>query len=237
MRRVVAALGICVLLTCPWPLAATAAEEGSIADDTALLLACRKLAADPFAGTGPDEWSRPFQSIDPFKSIPVCREALRRHPGDPGLMLAASFAYLAGRKNEQARPLLERLVAQNNADAMLALSFISKGPEATDLLRRAAERGNASGMMLFGMTQLLGKGVPKDQLAGVRTLRRAAEAGSTRAMLLLASFYYKGDYGVGYNRAEAKRLLADAAGRGDRSAKEELANFERNEAFDAANKP
>jgi hypothetical protein len=42
---------------------------------------------------------------------------------------------------------------------------------------------------------------------------------------------------VGYNRAEAKRLLADAAGRGDRSAKEELANFERNEAFDAANKP
>ena len=35
------------------------------------------------------------------------------------------------------------------------------------------------------------------------------------------------------NRAEAKRLLAEAASRGDRNAKEELAKFESNEAFDA----
>jgi hypothetical protein len=52
-------------------------------------------------------------------------------------------------------------------------------------------------------------------------------------MLLLASFYYKGEYGIGYDRAEAKRLLAEAASRGDRNAKEELAKFESNEAFDA----
>ena len=233
MQRVLAALCNCFLLLASSAVTASAANQSSVADDTALLLACRKLSTDPFVGTGPEEWSRPFQSIDPFKAIPVCREALRRHPGDPALTMATAYAYLAGRKYDEARPLLERLVAQNNSEAMLALSFISKGPEGTDLLRRAAQVGNASGMMLYGMAQLLGKGTPKDEIAGVHNLRRAADAGSTRAMLLLASFYYKGEYGIGYDRAEAKRLLAEAASRGDRSAKEELAKFESNEAFDA----
>ena len=54
-------------------------------------------------------------------------------------------------------------------------------------------------------------------------------------MLVLANFYYKGDYGVGYNPGEAKRLLTQAADRGDPSAKEALANLERNLADDAAN--
>jgi TPR repeat protein len=88
--------------------------------------------------------------------------------------------------------------------------------------------------MLYGMAQLFGKGVPKDETGGVRTLRRAVEAGSTRAMLVLANFYYRGDYGVSYDPGEAKRLLSEAAARGDPSAKEALANFERNAADDAA---
>ena len=53
-------------------------------------------------------------------------------------------------------------------------------------------------------------------------------------MLVLANFYYKGDYGVGYNPGEAKQLLTQAADRGDPSAKEALANLERNLADDAA---
>ena len=53
-------------------------------------------------------------------------------------------------------------------------------------------------------------------------------------MLVLANFYYKGDYGVVYNPGEAKRLLTQAADRGDPSAKEALANLERNLADDAA---
>ena len=88
--------------------------------------------------------------------------------------------------------------------------------------------------MLYGMAQLFGQGVPKDETGGLSSLRRAAEAGSTRAMLVLANFYYKGDYGVGYNPGEAKRLLTQAADRGDPSAKEALANLERNLADDAA---
>jgi TPR repeat protein len=234
MRRVTAAFGICSLLLILSAVAALAAEPPSAADDAAPQKACAKLAADPFAGSGPREWSTPFQSIDAFQAIPVCKEALRRRPDDARLKLATAFAYIAGRKNDQAKPLLEDLVAQNNSDAMLALAFISTGAEATELMRKAGEGGNASGLMLYGMAQLFGKGVPKDEAGGLRSLRRAAEAGSTRAMLVLANFYYKGDYGVGYDPSEAKRLLTQAADRGDPSAKEALANLERNLAEDAA---
>jgi len=194
MRRVIAAFGICSLLVVLPTFTALAA------DDAALQKACLKLAADPFAGSGPREWSTPFQTIDAFQAIPVCREALRRQPDDARLKLATAFAYIAGRKNDEAKPLLDQLVAQNDSDAMLALAFISKGAEATELMRKAGEGGNASGLMLYGMA-------PKDETGGLSSLRRAAEAGSTRAMLVLANFYYKGDYGVGYNPGEAKRLL------------------------------
>jgi TPR repeat protein len=234
MQRVSAAVGISFLLVTLPAFVAFAADPPSAADDAALQKACMKLAADPFAGSGPKEWSTPFQSIDPFKAIPVCKEALRLHPDDANLKLAAAFAYIAGRKSDQAKPLLDQLVAQNNSDAMLALAFISKGAAATELMLKAGESGNASGLMLYGMAQLLGKGVPKDETEGVRTLRRAAEAGSTRAMLVLANLYYKGDYGVGYDPDEARRLLVEAAGLGDPGAKEALANLERNAAEDAA---
>jgi TPR repeat protein len=234
MRPVVAAFGIWSLLVISPAFAATAAEPPSAKDDATLKTACLKLAADPFAGSGPREWSTPFQTIDPFQAIPVCKEALRRHPDDASLKLATAFAYIAGRKNEQAKPLLEELVAQNNGDAMLALAFVSKGAEATELMRKAGESGNASGLMLYGMAQLFGKGVPKDETGGLRSLRRAVDAGSTRAMLVLANVYYKGDYGVGYDPAEAKRLIMQAVDRGDPSAKEALANLERNLAADAA---
>ena len=217
MRRVTAAFSVWSLLVILPVFAALAADPRSAADDAALQTACQKLAVDLFASSGPREWSTPFQSIDAFQAIPVCKEALRLHPDDARLKLAAAFAYIAGRKNEQAKPLLKQLAAQGNSDAMLALAFISTGPEATELMRKAAEGGNASGMMLYGMAQLFGKGVPKDETEGVRTLRRAAAVGSTRAMLVLANSYYEGDHGLGYDPGEAKRL-ADR-GRGPRRSK------------------
>lgn len=144
MRRVTAAFSVTSLLVILPVFAALAADPRSAADDAALQTACQKLAVDLFASSGPREWSAPFQSIDAFQAIPVCKEALRLHPDDARLKLAAAFAYIAGRKNEQAKPLLKQLAAQGNGDAMLALAFISTGPEATELMRNAAEGGNAS---------------------------------------------------------------------------------------------
>ena len=231
MRRVTAALGICSLLVILPAARGRAAICGGRCGPAQGLLEARRRS---IRRQRSPEWSTPFQTIDPFQAIPVCKEALRRQPDDARLKLATALAYIAGRKNDQAKPLLDQLVAQNNSDAMLALAFISKGAEATELMRKAGEGGNASGLMLFGMAQLFGQGVPKDETGGVRNLRRAAEAGSTRAMLVLANVYYKGDYGVGYNPSEARQLLMQAADRGDPNAKETLANLERNLADDAA---
>jgi TPR repeat protein len=210
------------------------AETDAGNDDAVVKEACQKLVADPFEGIGPEEWSRPFGAIDPFRAIPVCGEAVKRHPEHSELMLDLALAYLAGRKTEQAIPLLDRLVSQGNSSAMLALAFVSSKVGAAHLMRRAADAGNPSGLMLYGMAQMSGNGVPKDLTAGVQTLRRAAEAGSTRAMLVLANFYYNGEHGVGYNREEAKRLIIEAAERGDPSAKSALSHFELNAAAEAA---
>jgi TPR repeat protein len=232
MRCVLAAFAalaaLVVLQTCPGLAAADANK-----DDAVVKEACHKLVADPFQGRGPEEWSRPFQGIDPFRAIPVCKEALRRHPDDSALKLDLALAYLAGRKNEEATPLLDRLVSEGNGSAMLALAYISSKVGGAALMRRAAEAGNASGLMLYGMALMSGNGVPKDVTAGIQTMRKAAEAGSTRAMLILAHFYYKGENGVGYNRKEAERLVAEAAGRGDPNAKEALANLKLNAEVEA----
>jgi TPR repeat protein len=80
-------------------------------------------------------------------------------------------------------------------------------------------------MILFGMTQITGKGTEKNTLDGVRMIRRAADAGSTRAMLILANFYNSGVYGVGLNPREAKSLIAKAADLGDPAAKDMLASL------------
>jgi TPR repeat protein len=55
-------------------------------------------------------------------------------------------------------------------------------------------------------------------------VRRAADAGSTRAMLIMANFYTEGTYGVGRNPEEAKSLIAKAASLGDPAAKDILAS-------------
>jgi hypothetical protein len=65
------------------------------------------------------------------------------------------------------------------------------------------------------MSELTGKGVAKNEIEGIRMIRRAAEAGSTRAMLILGHFYQDSSYGVGFNPEEGKRLIGEAAKRGD----------------------
>jgi TPR repeat protein len=190
---------------------------------------CDRLAANPFSGFGPDEWGRPFQRIDPYRAIPACTEAVKRHPEERRFVLESALAYIAGDKKDEARPLLSELIGDGNTAAMLALAFISPEAEAAGLIHKAADDGDPNAMMLFGMSQLTGKGVPKNEIDGIRMLRRAAEAGSTRAMLILGHFYKDGSYGVGFNPEEAKRLISEAAKLGDPRAQNILASLEEGE--------
>ena len=162
MRRVTAAFSVTSLLVILPVFAALAADPRSAADDAALQTAGQKLAVDPFASSGPREWSTPFQTIDAFQAIPVCKEALRRHPDDARIKLATAFAYIAGRKNDQAKPLLEaaRGAEQQRRHARACLHLDGRRGNASSCVR-LAEGGNASGMMLYGMAQLFGKACRK----------------------------------------------------------------------------
>ena len=184
-----------------------------------------RLAVDPFVGFGPDEWARPFTSIDPYRAVPACVKAMKANPAERRFVLQAGLAFLAAKKNEAAKKLLDRLIGENNSSAMLALAYTLPEAEAAELMRRAAEQGSPTGMMLLGMTQITGKGVPKDEIEGVRMVRRAVDSGSTRAMLIMANFYHQGLFGVGYDPAKANRLVAEAAKLGDPRAKDMLASL------------
>jgi TPR repeat protein len=228
MRCVPAAfaiLGLVVLFQPLTGLSAAPLDLDTIAPDEPPEQLCDRLATNPFAGFGPDEWGRPFASIDPYRAIPACTEAMRRHPDDRRFVLEAALAYIAGKKNEEAKPLLQRLIGEGDTAAMLALAYISPEAEGADLMRKAAEAADPSAMMLFGMAKITGSGIPKNEIDGVRRIRRAAEAGSTRAMLVLGHFYKDGSYGVGFNPKEAKRLIGEAAKRGDPSAENILASL------------
>lgn len=167
-----------------------------------------RLASDPFAGFGPVEWAQPFHTIDFYRAGPACAQAMKKHPNEPRFALGTALASIAGKRNDDAKKLLAPLVAKGNTSAILALAYISPEAEAADLMHQAAEAGSTPGMILFGMTQITGKGIDKNTIDGVRMIRRAADSGSTRAMLILANFYNSGAYGVGLNPAEAKSLIA-----------------------------
>ncbi len=227
MRYATAGVAICFILSLSGVNGAVAAPlnlNEIVTDETPESL-CDRLAPNPFAGFGPDEWGQPFRTVDYYRAVPACTEALANHPGEPRFALGAAMAYIAGKKIESAKPLLDKLIAQGNTSAMLVLAYVSPEPEAADLMHQASDAGNANGMMLYGMALMTGKGVAKNPLDGVRMVRRAADAGSTRAMLLMANFYNEGAYGVGLNPAEAKVLIAKAAQLGDPAAKNILASL------------
>lgn len=233
MRCVAAALAI--IGAASFCVVSARAEQPKIDLDTIIegetpVQLCDRLAADPFAGFGPDAWSQPFHGIDFYRAGPACIEAMKQNPGEPRFELGAALAHIAGQQNGLARQLLNPLVAKGNTSAMLALAFISEDEEAVKLMRKAAEAGSTAGMILVGMSELTGKGTAQDEIGGLRTIRRAAEAGSTRAMLILANFYNEGRLGLGYNPEEAKRLIAKAASLGDPRAKDMLASLKQESA-------
>jgi TPR repeat protein len=229
MRCVFAALIVFGSVLVLQPLSASAEETPDltkiIEDETPEQL-CQRAAPDPFTGFGPDEWAKPFGAIDAYRAVPACVKAMRAHLDEDRYMLGAGLGFLAGEKEAAAKKLLNKLVGRSNTSAMLALAYVSAEEEAAGLMRKAAEQGNATGILLYGMSLLTGKGVSKDEIEGVRRVRRAAEAGSTRAMLILANFYKEGTFGVGYDANEGKRLIEEAARRGDPRAKHVLAGLE-----------
>ena len=93
-------------------------------------------------------------------------------------------------------------------------------------MQKAALRGDPSAMMLFGMAQLTGKGVQKNEIDGIRMIpprrrgrlhaRHAGPGSFLQGRLLRRRLQPE----------EAKRLIGEAAKRGDPAAQNILASLE-----------
>lgn len=191
---------------------------------------CDRLAADPFAGFGPKSWDKPFQEIDAAQAVPACEAALRLHPDEARYQLQAAIAYLAAQDQDRAKPLLKRLVEGGNAPAMVLLANISGDKESVELIQRAAALDNTAALIFLAFAQLTGDGVKQNTLDGIRLLSRAADLGNTEAMIILAGVYFDGQFGVPPDAAEGRRLILEAAARGNPSAKEVLAKIQQAQA-------
>jgi TPR repeat protein len=217
----------CLPLLLPLSPSAAAAEGGPTA-------ICDRLAADPFAGFGPKSWDKPFQGIDAASAVPACEEAMRLHPGEPRYRLQMAIAYLAAQDQDRAKPLLKQLVEEGNAPAMVLLANISSDRDSLELISKAASLDNPAALIFLAFAQLTGDGVKQNVLEGIRLLSHASDLGNTEAMIVLAGIYLEGRFGVPPDAAEGRRLILDAASRGDPSAKEVLEQVERAQAAASA---
>ena len=86
-----------------------------------------------------------------------------------------------------------------------------------ELLRKAAEQGDASAMFKLGVAYIDGRGVPKDEREAVNWSRKAAEQGHAKAMFNLGSMYVNGR-GVQKDEREAVNWYRKAAEQGYASA-------------------
>jgi len=97
MRRVVFVSAIALIL-CASAFGranATPQTTDEIITDETPEAACDRLAGDPFAGFGPDEWSQPFSHVDFYRALPACTEALEAHPDEQRFALGAAMAQVA----------------------------------------------------------------------------------------------------------------------------------------------
>jgi TPR repeat protein len=185
MHRVSAALITTLALSLSVWGSATAAPlnlNEIIKDETPEQLYDR-LAGDPFDAFGPDEWGHPFSSVDYYRALPACSEALKAHPQEQRFALGIALADIAGGKRDAAKPVLEELIAKGNTSAMLALAYISPEAEAAKLIL-----ANFYNQGVYG--------VGLDPREATRLISEAAKQGDPAARDLLAILEAAGTSGT-----------------------------------------
>jgi uncharacterized protein len=137
---------------------ATAALDSSAHAQSADLVLCDRLAADP---------------ADPDKPKDVKGTA---EIAQPDIATAIKFCKVASASSRRALYQLGRAYAANQ-----------QMPEAIGAWRKAADKGSTSAMVELGVSLATGAGVPKDEAQARRLFERAAEAGNPRGVSNLAA--------------------------------------------------
>jgi uncharacterized protein len=137
---------------------ATAALDSSAHAQSADLVLCDRLAADP---------------ADPDKPKDVKGTA---EIAQPDIATAIKFCKVASASSRRALYQLGRAYAANQ-----------QMPEAIGAWRKAADKGSTSAMVELGVLLATGAGVPKDEAQARKLFERAAEAGNPRGVTNLAA--------------------------------------------------
>lgn len=161
---------------------------------------------------------------DPYLALAYFEQA--GAAGDSRGYLSAAKLLIEGRylpaDVEDAEAYLARAIEMGNAEALSVLgSMLLDDPErkaqGMDYLVKAAELGEPSA--LRKLSRLYGGGdgsfAGQDLSLSTELLRAAAEAGSERARISLATLALGGNADAGYSAAEAEGILKAAAGVGD----------------------
>jgi hypothetical protein len=113
------------------------------------------------------------------------------------------------------------------ADERAYLAALNKGEQArTEYLRTvvptrlavwrdAAEKGNPTAQVLYGLCFISNVGVRQDEAEAARWFRKAADAGHPTAMTFLGAMYANGKGGLNKDEGEAVRWYKKAADAGD----------------------
>ena len=119
-----------------------------------------------------------------------------------------------------------RAARQGYAPAQVRLAYILDAAEfnaeAVEWYRRAAEAGDPEGLYGLGQMYLKGEGIERDRDQGRDWIVRAAEAGLTSAMRVLATNYERGGMGLDPDPELARHWLERAAAQGDEVARQRL---------------
>ena len=131
----------------------------------------------------------------------------------------------AERLAKEASPLLKQQAVSDSISANLYGVLLARGlgiprdeREAFRLFSDAAGKGNVAAMYNLSFSYFDGEGVSKDHVKGLNWLRKAADAGDTRAMCSLAKIYQIGGDGIPLSLSSALYFLELAAKRGNASA-------------------
>ncbi|MBF0141347.1 MAG: sel1 repeat family protein [Magnetococcales bacterium] len=147
---------------------------------------------------------------------------LRERGGDEDIRTDAVCRYLVSRSclampetHSRRAPRQEGTpgVGQMKRVALAIIVFMlvagSGYPESRDVIRAAAEHGDAKAQHVLGAMYTAGKGVPQDDIEAVKWYHKAAEQGDARGQYLLALMYLQGR-GVAQDRVQAY-MWADIA--------------------------
>ena len=147
---------------------ATAALNSSALAQSADLVLCDRVAADP---TDPDKPKDVKGTADIAQS---------------DIATAIKFCKVASASSRRALYQLGRAYAANR-----------QMPEAIGAWRKAADKGSTSAMVELGVLLATGSGVPKDEAQARKLFERAADAGNPRGVANLAALSESGGGAVG----------------------------------------